>query len=216
MAAQKLGLSIEIDTYGRIDPETGSIERGFHRGWKAAIAHYQAKSEPVLEITGRSDYPGYVIAAEINGYAATLRDKLYASPQPSVQVQEELERLRNENAELNQWCRQYGSVMAKYTGNPCTCMADGKQHAEYCPVWTLTSPGSSISNETIVAAAQVPGGFKIEKNEHEEFRVEILAGTERGHASAWLTPHEEFEGRMLYWLSHDLLTAAPSIAEKRE
>lgn len=36
--------------------------------------------EPVLQVTGRSDYPGYVIAAEINGHGATLGQKYCASP----------------------------------------------------------------------------------------------------------------------------------------
>lgn len=42
-------------------------------------------AEASLEVTGRSDFPGYVICVEINGYGATLGDKLYTAPQPAEQ-----------------------------------------------------------------------------------------------------------------------------------
>lgn len=40
--------------------------------------------EAALQVTGRSDFPGYVICAELNGHGATLNQKYYTYPAPVV------------------------------------------------------------------------------------------------------------------------------------
>ncbi len=46
----------------------------------------QAQGEAVLEVTGRSDFMGYVIAAEINGHGSTLGQRYYAAPPAQEEV----------------------------------------------------------------------------------------------------------------------------------
>lgn len=62
---------------------------------------------PVLEVTGRDDAPGYVIAAEINGHAVTIGQQYFAHPAPAAKAPEGWKLVPIEPTEHQQECAAF-------------------------------------------------------------------------------------------------------------
>ena len=84
LEAERMGLDMARNSYGRADPETGNVERGFYRGYKAALAQQAKSDEPVVTLLVHEEGTSASYALDPLSTLPLGEHSLYLKAQPAI------------------------------------------------------------------------------------------------------------------------------------